>query len=116
MEVLQLLRVVAEVDNNNKTITLANPSIINGTQTRGVLDLFHQENPDKEIPIKVEILVILEKEENWGLDVEIAIARNRRNSVKTISVSGKRGEYEELDKVVEQELQKDESQRVNLIH
>ena len=100
-----------EVDNNNKTITLANPSIINGTQTRGVLDLFHQENPDKEIPIKVEILVILKKEENWGLDVEIAIARNRQNNVKTISVSGKRGEYEELDKVVEQELQKNESQK-----
>ena len=66
-----------EVDNNNKTITLANPSIINGTRTRVL-------GKPKEIPIKVEILVILEKEENWGLDVEIAIARNRQNSVKTI--------------------------------
>ena len=28
-------------------------------ELRHVKDLFHQENPDKEIPIKVEILVIL---------------------------------------------------------
>ena len=101
-----------QVDNDKKIITLAEPSIINGTQTRGVLEIFHQDYPDKQIPVKVEILVLLDnKEVNMGLDVEIAIARNRQTSVQEISVSGKRGEYEELDKVVELELKKDESQK-----
>ena len=101
-----------EVDNNNKIITLADASIINGTQTRGVLEIFHQEYPDLEIPVKVEILVLLpEQKENQDLDIEITIARNHQNSVKSISKSGKRGHYEELDKFVNIELQKDESQK-----
>ena len=101
-----------EVNNDNKTITLSNPSIIYGTQTRGVLEVFHKEYPDHEIPVKVEILVLLpEKKENHELDVEITIARNHQTSVKSISKSGKRGHYEELDKVVEVALMKDESQK-----
>lgn len=103
-----------EVDNKNKTITLEKPSIINGTQTRGVLELFHEENPDENISIKVEIIVVLKNKgikENDDLDIEISIARNDQSAVADLSKEGKRRRYVELQNAVDWDIRQNESQK-----
>jgi hypothetical protein len=88
-----------EVDDKNRVATLIRPSIINGSQTQGVLreylknvsgsggDLF-------PVHVKFEIIVTTEQ----GLIAEISIARNFQNDVMTISIAGRLGQLEELEK------------------
>ncbi|HEY0079303.1 MAG TPA: AIPR family protein [Pyrinomonadaceae bacterium] len=89
----------AEVDDTKKTIQLLRPSIINGAQTQGVLREFYEQlkmngiTPDP-IHIKFELIVT----DDDALVGEISIARNFQNDVMTVSIVGRRGMLEELDK------------------
>jgi len=89
-----------DVDDTNKCLRLLKPGIINGAQTQGVikdflkkygLDLF---NGAGEPHVKFEIIVTDDEE----LIAEISIARNFQNDVLTVSIAGRMGQLDELEK------------------
>lgn len=105
-----------EVDEQKKILRLVNPSIINGSQTQGVLRDFFERlaTEDAEAPpihIKYELIVT----DNEDLIGEISIARNFQNDVASISIAGRRGQLNELQRALRKEdpaakLQKKETQ------
>lgn len=87
-----------EVDEQKKVLYLTQPSIIDGSQTQGVLkDYFSNLNSDVElvplIHVKYE-LIVTDDEDLIG---EVSIARNFQNDVASISIAGRRGQLEELE-------------------
>jgi hypothetical protein len=87
-----------EIDEKNKVLRLSRPSIINGSQTQGVIREFLESQNggllQEEIPhIKFELIVTEEDD----LIAEISIARNFQNDVMTISIVGRRGQLDELE-------------------
>jgi hypothetical protein len=105
-----------EVDEQKKLLRLTHPSIINGSQTQGVLrDFFaklaDEDNEAPPIHIKYE-LIVTEDEDLIG---EISIARNFQNDVASISIAGRRGQLDELERALRKDdpsskLQKKETQ------
>ncbi|MGD0548533.1 MAG: AIPR family protein, partial [Terracidiphilus sp.] len=99
-----------------KILRLTNPSIVNGSQTQGVLrDFFDKLAEDDEeappIHIKYELIVI----DDEDLIGEISIARNFQNDVASISIAGRRGQLDELERALRKDdkdskLQKKETQ------
>nr|WP_232372702.1 AIPR family protein [Acuticoccus mangrovi] len=90
----------AEVDDKNRKIYLTRASIINGSQTRGELKrYFDQKTADDvaEPSIKFEIIVTTDDD----LIAEISISRNFQNDVKPISIAGRRGQLDELEKSIQ---------------
>ena len=90
----------AEVDDKNKILTLKHPSIINGSQTQGELRRYfsQQSTDDKFEPsIKFEIIVT----DDNDLIAEISIARNFQNDVRAISIAGRRGQLDDLEKAIQ---------------
>lgn len=106
-----------EIDEKEKSLLLLKPSIINGSQTQGVLKDFLSiaENQERfkslgEPHIKFELVVT----EDQDLIAEISIARNFQNDVMTISIAGRRGQLNELEEYFQRkhpdfELQKSET-------
>jgi hypothetical protein len=107
----------ARVDDAKKVLFLKNPSIINGSQTRGELGrYFEKKSSDdtSEPSIKFEIIVT----DDDDLIAEISISRNFQNDVKTISIAGRRGQLDDLEKSVQTQfpfakLRKSESDLVS---
>lgn len=107
----------AEIDDKNRVLVLRNPSIINGSQTQGELRRFYDRydgNPDVEPTIKFEIIVT----EDADLVAEVSIARNFQNDVKPISIAGRLGQLDALEKALQKDnpkakLRKTESDLVN---
>jgi hypothetical protein len=103
----------AEVDDKNKVLTLLKPSIINGSQTQGELRRFFAKtfNEDYLEPsIRFEIIVT----DDDDLIADISIARNFQNDVRALSIAGRRGQLDELERRLQArfpgvELQKSES-------
>lgn len=105
-----------EVDEQKKILRLTNASIINGSQTQGVLrDFFERLHHDgieaPGIHIKYE-LIVTEDEDLIG---EVSIARNFQNDVASISIAGRRGQLDELENALRKsdpssKLQKKETQ------
>jgi hypothetical protein len=104
------------VDEKEKKLVLTNPSIINGAQTQGVIkdyyasveDGGYEANPH----VKFEIIVTQDDD----LIAEISIARNFQNDVMSISIAGRRGQLDELEKAFQavspgSRLQKSETQK-----
>lgn len=85
------------VDDKEKRIVLESPSIINGSQTRGVLkDYFLEFPPSKENPLpSVDFEVILCTDER--IAAEIAIARNYQNAVQPLSTYGARQVFKDFE-------------------
>src|SRR5699024_8973804 len=86
------------VDNTKKILTLTGPSIINGSQTQGVIRDFLDkidgaENLVDEILVKYEVIVT----DDEGLIAETSIARNFQNDVMTISIAGRLKQLDELE-------------------
>ena len=105
-----------EVDEQKKLLHLKNPSIINGSQTQGVLrDFFKRatEEGTEILPIHVKYeLIVTDDDELIG---EISIARNFQNDVAKISIAGRRGRLDELElslrkKIPGAKLQKSETE------
>jgi hypothetical protein len=106
----------SDVDEQKKTLYLTQPSIINGSQTHGVLKDFVEGLKKKEVDLpKIHVkyeLIVTNDEDLIG---EISIARNFQNDVANISIAGRRGQLEELENSVRSvfeaaKLQKKETQ------
>jgi hypothetical protein len=91
-----------EVDDNKKTITLIDASIINGAQSQGEIKrwaertfenqpLFKDEDPP--FYVRAEVIVDADPAEI----VETAIARNTATPVRSISQAGARGHLDDLE-------------------
>ena len=85
-----------KVDNESKRIVLYNPSIINGSQTRGVLKIF-RETSDINIQVKTEFIISPDQD----LINELAISRNVQDKVQDISILGKKGAWDPINKALE---------------
>lgn len=95
-----LVASAAEVDEKAKELVLTNVSIINGSQTQGELRRFYEryENePDVEPTIKFELIVTTDAE----LIAEVSIARNFQNDVKPVSIAGRLGQLDALEKALQ---------------
>lgn len=96
-----IVATAATVDDKAKTITLTNPSIINGSQTQGELNRFFERfngKPDFLPSIKFEIIVC----DDPDLVAEISIARNFQNDVRAISIAGRRGQLDALESRIQE--------------
>jgi hypothetical protein len=90
----------AVVDDKERTMKLVRPSIINGSQTQGELRRFfaqHAGAPEYVPSIRFEVIVTNDDD----LIAEISIARNFQNDVLAISIAGRRGQLDELEKAVQ---------------
>jgi len=102
-----------DVDDKRKTMTLTDPSIVNGAQTQGVLKHYFKEyGRDAEVPHITFELLVSDDEDLIG---EVSIARNYQNDVASISMAGRRNQLDELEKAVNRggenrKLRKKESQ------
>lgn len=90
-----------EVDDKNKVLLLDRPSIINGSQTQGELKRYfdiYQKSDDFVVPsIKYELIVT----DDDDLIAEISISRNFQNDVRPISIAGRRGQLDDLERAVQ---------------
>ncbi|MBI3791179.1 MAG: AIPR family protein, partial [Gemmatimonadetes bacterium] len=99
-----------------KVVRLLAPSIINGSQTQGIVrqyanGLASAGMPLPSIHVKFEIIVT----DDDALVADVSIARNFQNDVAPVSIVGRKGQLEELDAVLkarfgEVELRKSETE------
>lgn len=105
------------IDENKKVLRLTKPSIINGSQTQGIIRDFLKGldgRADSSIPqvhLTFELIVTTDDD----LIGEISISRNYQNDVLPLSIAGRRGRLDELDEALriqkpESRLQKSETQ------
>jgi hypothetical protein len=104
-----------EVDEKTKIAKLRQPSIINGSQTRGELQHYLAEFPkEKQFPISCKFeLVVMDDDD---LIAEVSIARNFQNDVARLSIVGRKGLLDELEQRLQKaepelQLRKSETQR-----
>jgi hypothetical protein len=84
-----------DVDSEKKQARLGSPSIINGAQTKGLLDDYIRDHPDAPTVPSVNFeLIITDDEELIG---EISIARNFQNRVADLSIYGRSGTFDKLE-------------------
>lgn len=89
----------AKVDDNARKVALDAPSIINGAQTQGVVTDFFKEHPeDTEYPSMNFEIIVTDDEDLIG---KISIARNFQNEVKSLSIYGREGRFNELEKAMQ---------------
>ena len=107
----------AEVDEKTKEVILTEPSIINGSQTRGELQRYNdhcKEFGQEPYPVHVKYEIIVSNDAD--LKAEISIARNFQNDVARLSIAGRRGQLDELEQRLQQgdpelKLRKSETER-----
>lgn len=90
----------AEIDDKKRQLILTDASIINGSQTRGEVQRYFDHRSEDEIndpSIKFEIIVT----DDDDLIAEISISRNFQNDVKPISIAGRRGQLDDLEKSIQ---------------
>ena len=103
------------VDEKEKFVNLYDPSIMNGAQTQGVIkDLFSLNYLPESTHIKFEIIVT----DDEDLIAAISIARNFQNDVLAVSIAGRLGQFDELEKSIQKvysdfTLRKSESEYPN---
>lgn len=92
----------AQVDDKNFTITLTKSSIINGSQTQGVVrDFLSELARNNEAPPKIHVKFELIVTDDDDLIAETSIARNFQNNVMAISIIGRLGQLDELEKSIQ---------------
>jgi len=105
-----------EIDEKNKCLKLKNPSIVNGSQTQGVIKDFLENLEggflEECSPIHLKFELIVTDDED--LIAEISISRNFQDDVRPISIVGRRGQLDELEKSLQEKqpgkkLQKSET-------
>lgn len=90
----------AVLDDKEKALLLTRPSIINGSQTQGELKRYFDRfggNPQFIPSIKFEVIVT----DDNDLIAEISIARNFQNDVRAISIAGRRGQLDDLERAIQ---------------
>lgn len=92
----------ADVDDKQRLLTLKQPSIINGSQTQGELKRYFERGQQGflEPSIKFELIVTTDD----ALIAEISISRNFQNDVRPISIAGRRGQLDDLEKAVQRTI------------
>jgi hypothetical protein len=89
------------VDDAKKETTLFNASIINGAQTKGVIEEFFKDNPDDtDYPSVNFELIVISDDDDSNLIGEISVARNFQNKVSPLSIYGTQGHFDELEKAM----------------
>lgn len=88
------------LNDENSVVELAEASIINGSQTRGVLKSYFEENPeDTEYPpVHFELIIC----DDDSLAAEITIARNFQNRVIPVSTYGAKGLFNDLESAMQE--------------
>lgn len=87
----------AILQEDQRIIRLIKPSIINGSQTRGVIrDYINSLDDGASLAAKVKFELIVTKDQD--LVADISIARNFQVTVKPVSILGKKGFFEEIEK------------------
>lgn len=93
-----------EIDEKKKVLRLLKPSIINGSQTQGVLKDYYRDMEESDAtPPLIHITFELIVTEDDALIAETSIARNFQNDVMTVSIAGRLGQLEELEKSVQRQ-------------
>lgn len=105
-----------EIDEKLKVLVLTNASIINGSQTQGVIRDFIDKYGDSAANAHVKFEVIVTDDE--ALIADISIARNFQNDVMAISIAGRLGQLDELEESIQKlnpdlKLRKTETQWAN---
>ena len=102
-----------EIDDKAKNVQLLKPSIINGSQTQGVIRDFLEDHPifESETHVKFELIITNDD----ALIADISIARNFQNDVMQLSIAGRLGQLDELEQSVQKKrpdlkLSKNETQ------
>ena len=84
------------VEDGKKIAQLERASIINGAQTKGVIaDYFRDHPDDRDYPSVNFELIVTDDEELVG---DISISRNFQNKVAELSIYGRQGRFDELEK------------------
>ena len=99
----------AEVDEKSKRLRLSEPSIINGSQTQGELRRYFERtvdgrkrgSDDSVTPPDPSVTFELIVTKDDDLVAEISIARNFQNHVKDLSIAGRRGQLDKLEKAIQ---------------
>lgn len=106
------------LDEKSRTMRLVSPSIINGSQTQGVLrDHLTKHGPlDEPVFVTFEIIVT----DDADLIADTSIARNFQNDVMTVSIVGRLGLLDDLEKAIQRahpgkELRKSETKHVSAL-
>jgi hypothetical protein len=92
-----------EVDDSGKTVTMLEPSIINGAQSQGEIRAFFDDLADEEEPtdnpfyVRATIIVDTDPDEV----IETAIARNIVTPVRSLSEAGARSQLDELEQSIQ---------------
>jgi hypothetical protein len=91
-----------EINEKKKTMRLLNPSIINGSQTQGVLKDYYKDMAESGItPPLIHVNFELIVTEDEKLIADTSISRNFQEDVMTISIAGRLGQLEELEYAVQ---------------
>ena len=91
------------------------PSIINGSQTRGELDHYLSDPSDApKFPVSCKFELVVTGDDD--LIAEVSISRNFQNDVATLSIVGRKGLLDELESTLQKsfsdlKLRKSETQR-----
>jgi AIPR protein len=87
------------VDDNKKMVTLRHASVNNGAQSQGEIALYFSESDKHGVPpIDFAIRCELSVEPDESARTNIAVARNTATRIEGISIAGKHGYFEDLDK------------------
>jgi AIPR protein len=105
-----------QADEQERCLYLVKPSIINGSQTQGVIKDFLQNREKfgeegRAIHVTFELIVTTDDD----LIAEVSIARNFQNDVMSLSIAGRLGQLDELEqslqtKIKGKKLRKSETQ------
>ncbi len=102
---------LTKADENRRETELTGATIVNGSQTLGVCEVFHDTNPDAEILVFFKLIFARTTDNNKYIDKMIAITSNQQNAVKEISIAGKLGAFDELNKRLDVDIQMSESDK-----
>jgi AIPR protein len=88
-----------QVEDDKRRVWLTKPSIINGAQTMGVLeDYFGTHESDRAYPsVNFELLIT----DDEDLIADVSIARNFQNAVADLSIYGRFGRFDELERAMQ---------------
>jgi hypothetical protein len=91
-----------EIDEKKKVLRLLQPSIINGSQTQGVLkDYFRDMEESGVTPPMIHVTFELIVTDDDRLIADTAISRNFQEDVMTISIAGRLGQLKDLEIAVQ---------------
>ena len=87
------------VDDNKRVVTLKNASVNNGAQSQGEIRRYFEKCAEKgETPNEFSVRCELSVEPDAPTRTNIAVARNTATKIEGISIAGKHGYFEDLDK------------------